>query len=905
MSGCPNFDNNCLSTIIDSACPLEQLRLDQTTNVTDSVLLERLLRRKKKTMKKLTMNGNLDKLINSKSGERKEKGSSTNSKQPELIEAADAQMENKEEEGWWLNCKDLRLTTHTSIGTTQFTWIVFVMCVNECKRIFKSDLDMKKKKKVTEKGKKKDNNSSPSSSSSSSLTSSKSIMLRAVESLFSVTTTEPTKGDNDNDTAETGNRLLLLEDVHLWYQQRQESTEINESDVRFLYEIIEKAHFLEEDMDRNEIEQYEKKYRKKDKRSNKKKKKTDAAAAVANNNTNPSILPQGGKVRPLKVEIVQKLSKALSLGPSHEQDILSLLSFSPTPPPPPPTEAGLASPSSAVTFSAFLDALRANHNISKDSDDKQIIDVDMDVGIINDDTHLGSSVEEKEINKGNANNNVNNDDLVVSLFGCISSTNMVSLLVPRNKTLSSTAFQNIGGNLYKDTASSSLSMWQRYNDWVVDGITSWTDQLQSTMNGDAIQMKKTVKKDMENNPYARFYFGPDRSNNEYDLVPSGGTPSPPFANVNSVLPLSGTMALLGNLLHAKLLDDERSDTVHMQRSTFLEFLHVHIQKDVQKQKIVNSILKFKDSNPRAKLCGLMLGWTMGGTENNTIPTNPEKEQIFCDIVLDIISRCCDITENNDSIKDQLAECDPVCVPAVLLKKAVLFALGGGLGHPPDMKEGKTMLKRFTKKMTALVQKMSSGNERGGIPMCDLFLFLQTLHDEMMFPLKKNTSNFINPRLTPRPGFLRHLKKNNERDETAESSLSKKGTEKKKKTKKKAKTGEDDEGEEVVMNIWISKAKQNAINVQIWADTQRKLLWKRKWQASLLPPKDSCIGPHPVVPRCISLLHIDLSYCSAIDDVALKHISVLCSNLRDIRLNNDVLITDNGKCVEMFRLRCFV
>ena len=98
-------------------------------------------------------------------------------------------------------------------------------------------------------------------------------MLRAVESLFSVTTTEPTKGDNDNDTAETGNRLLLLEDVHLWYQQRQESTEINESDVRFLYEIIEKAHFLEEDMDRNEIEQYEKKYRKKDKRSNKKKRK--------------------------------------------------------------------------------------------------------------------------------------------------------------------------------------------------------------------------------------------------------------------------------------------------------------------------------------------------------------------------------------------------------------------------------------------------------------------------------------------------------------------------------------------------------------------------------------------------------------------------------------------------------
>ena len=66
--------------------------------------------------------------------------------------------------------------------------------------------------------------------------------------------------------------------------------------------------------------------------------------------------------------------------------------------------------------------------------------------------------------------------------------------------------------------------------------------------------------------------------------------------------LAGTCAVIGSILFTKLADDQRCDAVAMQRGKMAAWVDEALQgDDVQKQRLLNSIFKFREANVRVRV----------------------------------------------------------------------------------------------------------------------------------------------------------------------------------------------------------------------------------------------------------------------------------------------------------------
>ena len=107
------------------------------------------------------------------------------------------------------------------------------------------------------------------------------------------------------------------------------------------------------------------------------------------------------------------------------------------------------------------------------------------------------------------------------------------------------------------------------------------------------------------------YFGRSRDDTPYDGNQQGSLP--PFANSNSQMSLAGTCAVIGKILFTKLSDDQRCDAMAMQRGTLAAWVDTALEGDeLKKQRLLNSIFKFRDSNARVRVFGEMTGWLDAG-----------------------------------------------------------------------------------------------------------------------------------------------------------------------------------------------------------------------------------------------------------------------------------------------------
>ena len=347
--------------------------------------------------------------------------------------------------------------------------------------------------------------------------------------------------------------------------------------------------------------------------------------------------------------------------------------------------------------------------------------------------------------------------------------------------------------------------------------------------------------------------------------------------------LSSTLVAVGTLLHSKLQQDGIHDQQLLRRRTLLQHVQLTYLEDAGEegknalQKLCNSILKCSENNPRCRLFGQLMGWSDTSSTSSTATAARQKEETFVDLLLDVLTRTC----NSIDLKEQLMDVEPVMVPLSLMKSALTFVFNGGLKHPQDLIQNDRCSSKLTKKLKMVCAKLSSDVKFGGEIMVDVFLCLESIRSEWL--KHKQT---IQPRLTVRPGFLYHhqQKKNNSTSKTTTMPT---------KSKKKAKPGEDEEGDSIVVHLWMSANKRLANTVQTWADSLRLHMWTKQWKAEYLPPKDILLNvPHPMEPR-MHLLQLDVSYCCSFDDAALVHVATLCPHLRALKMVNNQLCTDIG------------
>ena len=743
------FDDVSLASIIQHGS-LQQVAINDQTNVQQMSSIIQLLNTCSKTLIHLELNS-MNRLL---------KGKGTN------------QIERPEENNtWWLNCTDINLEHHDVYGSSFFMWILYSIVQQE----FQS--------KNTEEESKEEED-----------------LQKLIENLFIIHDHD----DNNDDNIE----IETLECLYGWYMKTLRPTSrINESQVKYLYNTFVKGdtnNHLTIDMPSSEQEAFTSKYRKKKRKSKKK-----GASNATNGTLNPSILPTGGAIRPLKICIINTLTSKINQHQQQQQSkkkknenkctyIQFVRAF----------QNALTSTTSSTTTTTAIDSETASLPSSSSWSKKErflsnvssVTMTSLHVTNMNafNNTHLShlGNLHQNYTTQDNTKNN-NNATAVAVAAATTTTTNNVHEVIECITEPVTTKTKD--KNSTTAPALASTTEWNAYNDWIMDTST-WMATLKKTMKGNESTSTTTTNTTSSSNTN-RVYFGTRDS--LYDNI--NGTPSPPFANINSVMALSGTMAMLGNLLHAKLIDDGRCDRLRIERSTLLEFVHHYLTNDVEKQKFYNSITKFKENDARCSLFGTMVGWIINENEKQSNATML-LETSFSDIVLDIISRCCNTTDSRTSTLNQLIDSStPVLVPFTLLKAALNFVLNGGLKHPSDVVE-----RLFSKKMIALAKKLASSVTIGGQLMIPLFVFLEKFREEW---IKKK----IFPRLTARPGYLKKMPYISELD------LSKKLKEKSKKT------GEDEEGDLIAMNIWLSKTKNNCNQIQLWADSERKHEWNKQWQ----------------------------------------------------------------------------
>ncbi len=436
-------------------------------------------------------------------------------------------------------------------------------------------------------------------------------------------------------------------------------------------------------------------------------------------------------------------------------------------------------------------------------------------------------------------------------------------------------------------ASSLPERWAEYNEWV-SAQAGWFDTIRAECTAEkkrfGIKTPSAVDTSGPNKAVAkqhlsladkmkRVYAGRSRDAKAYDGGDSGSLP--PFANSNSVMSLGGACTTIAKVLVSKMEDDARCDGELRERGKLAAWIDgsPHLETGLQKQRLMNSIMKFRDSNRRVRIFGELAAWLDSGRD---------PDETWCDIVLDLIARVLSGPTPSD-MEDQLSDPSPVLVPLTLVKKALNFILKGSMKHPQDL-EPQRQNKAMCRKLSMLAKK-SAGSERvGGQEMVDLFGFVDTFQIEWYRAGQKPR-----PRVHPRVFFgKRYLARTKNEEEGATVAAAAEGKPK----KKKSKPGEDAEADAAEMQEWLDRSGRAAAECQADADTLRRAMWDERWKSGFLPDSPALKAPHPCAPR-MALMSIDLSFCTSIGDAGLVGVAQLCPELRHVRLVGCVTVGDVG------------
>ena len=481
------------------------------------------------------------------------------------------------------------------------------------------------------------------------------------------------------------------------------------------------------------------------------------------------------------------------------------------------------------------------------------------------------------------------------IFSMLSADTLVSLSVAGNSHLTARCISHLGnllvaqrklqnqkhklnevGATLKSRNSSNIPLspvdrWFNYNEWVSSDLSTWMGSLLPVAKND-----NEIKDENSTDLLKPCYFGRSREMNPYDGNQEGSLP--PFANSNSQMSMAGICSVIGKVLFGKLVDDQRCDRVAMKRGKIAAWVDMALAgDDLQKQRLLNSIFKFRESSARVRVFGEMIGWLDAGDGRDA-------DDVWDSILLDILARTLKspdpISADEDGLNpmlEQLSSPDIILVPLSLLNKAVKFVLKGGFQHPPDLISGERVATpMFIRKILASVKKLAISEKVAGESLIQLFPFLEGFKLEWY-----RAGQRPRPRLTPRPGFLITRRKTAREDNTKGSAELGHDSSNTAQKSSKGKGGDDAEEEAAQMRVWLAQANSRISACQTEADTLRKKMWEEGWKDR----KDMLKAVHaplPPYPR-MSLLSLDLSHCISIGDDGLIHIAQLCPNLRHLRI----------------------